>query len=267
MTPHPSGRWFRTGDLGVIDAEGYVTITGRLKDVIIRKGENISAKEIEDVLFTHPKVADVAVIGLPDPASGERACAVVVCAEGEPLTFLEMTEHLKAADLAPQKIPEQLELLDVAAAQRRAARCSSATCAPSTAARSRMSRLPVIIGVGQHTHRGADDAPEAEPLRLIEAACRAASADSGADLLGAVGAITVMRVGSWRYDDLPAAGGRRDRRRPPPARGARPHRSAATRRCARSTPRPPASRPAKRVSRSSQVRRRRAWRPTTASGG
>ena len=67
--------WFRTGDLGVIDDAGYVTITGRLKDIIIRKGENISAKEIEDLLFAHPKVADVAVVGLPDPASGERACA------------------------------------------------------------------------------------------------------------------------------------------------------------------------------------------------
>ena len=105
--------WFRTGDLGVIDAEGYVTITGRLKDIIIRKGENISAKEVEDVLFTHPKVVDVAVIGLPDPASGERACAVVVCTEGEALSFLEMVEHVKAADLAPQKFPEQLELVDV----------------------------------------------------------------------------------------------------------------------------------------------------------
>ena len=61
-----------------IDADGYVTITGRLKDIIIRKGENISAKEVEDLLFTHPKIADVAVIGLPDPRSGERACAVVV---------------------------------------------------------------------------------------------------------------------------------------------------------------------------------------------
>jgi len=58
-------------------------------------------------------VVDVAVIGLPDPASGERACAVVVSvAEGEPFTFLEMTEHLRAADLTPQKLPEQLELLD-----------------------------------------------------------------------------------------------------------------------------------------------------------
>ena len=110
---HSDGkRWFRTGDLGVIDGEGFVTITGRLKDVIIRKGENISAKEIEDLLFAHPKVVDVAVIGLPDPASGERACAVVVSAEGEPFTFLEMTEHLRAADLIAQKLPEQLELVD-----------------------------------------------------------------------------------------------------------------------------------------------------------
>lgn len=67
-----------------------------------------------------------------------------------------------------------------------------------------MPHLPVIIGVGQHTYRGADDPPEAEPLRLIEAACRAAADDSGVDALAAVRAVTVMRVGSWRYDDLPA---------------------------------------------------------------
>ena len=78
--------YFRTGDLGVLDDEGYLTITGRLKDIIIRKGENISAKEVEDLLYGHPKVGDVAVIGLPDPDTGERACAVVATAEGaEPL--------------------------------------------------------------------------------------------------------------------------------------------------------------------------------------
>ena len=110
--PNGGERWFRTGDLGVIDDEGYVTITGRLKDVIIRKGENISAKEIEDLLFAHPKVVDVAVVGVPDPASGERACAVIVVAPGETFTFLEMIEHLKEADLIPQKLPEQLELVD-----------------------------------------------------------------------------------------------------------------------------------------------------------
>jgi acyl-CoA synthetase (AMP-forming)/AMP-acid ligase II len=105
-------RWFRTGDLGVVDDEGYLVITGRLKDVIIRKGENISAKEVEDLLFAHPKVADVAVIGLSDPASGERACAVVVSTSDEPLTLLQMTDYLRSVDLTPQKIPEQLEIVD-----------------------------------------------------------------------------------------------------------------------------------------------------------
>jgi acyl-CoA synthetase (AMP-forming)/AMP-acid ligase II len=104
--------WLRTGDLGTIDGDGYVRITGRLKDVIIRKGENISAKEVEDVLFTNPKVADVAVIGLPDPEVGERACAVVVCHAGETLTFDEMVAHLRAAGLSTRKIPEQLELVE-----------------------------------------------------------------------------------------------------------------------------------------------------------
>jgi acyl-CoA synthetase (AMP-forming)/AMP-acid ligase II len=102
--------FFRTGDLGNLDAEGFVTITGRLKDVIIRKGENISAKEIEDLLYEHPKVADVAVIGLPDPSSGERCCAVVASQdESDPLGFDEMAAFLKSRELMVQKIPEQLE--------------------------------------------------------------------------------------------------------------------------------------------------------------
>ena len=86
--------FFRTGDLGRLDADGCVVITGRTKDVIIRKGENISAKEVEDLLYTHPKVADVAVIGLPDPALGERCCAVVAC-KGDPLEFAEMVAFLR----------------------------------------------------------------------------------------------------------------------------------------------------------------------------
>jgi cyclohexanecarboxylate-CoA ligase len=105
--------WFRTGDLGRLDAQGNLTITGRLKDVIIRKGENISAKEVEDLLFTHPQVGDVAVIGLPDAESGERACAVVVTApDQEPITFEAMTQHLRDAGLITRKLPEQLELVD-----------------------------------------------------------------------------------------------------------------------------------------------------------
>jgi acyl-CoA synthetase (AMP-forming)/AMP-acid ligase II len=103
--------FFRTGDLGHLDDEGYVVITGRLKDVIIRKGENISAQEIEDLLYQHPKIADVAVIGLPDPASGERVCAVVQCAEGETLEFDEMVSFLLERELMKQKLPEQLELI------------------------------------------------------------------------------------------------------------------------------------------------------------
>jgi cyclohexanecarboxylate-CoA ligase len=108
-----AGGWFCTGDLGKVDAEGNLTITGRLKDIIIRKGENISAKEVEDLLFTHPQVGDVAVVGLPDPDSGERACAVVVTAPGaEPISFEEMQRHLLGAGLITRKLPEQLEIVD-----------------------------------------------------------------------------------------------------------------------------------------------------------
>jgi acyl-CoA synthetase (AMP-forming)/AMP-acid ligase II len=102
--------FFRTGDLGRLDAGGCVVVTGRTKDVIIRKGENISAKEVEDLLYTHPKVADVAVIGLPDPALGERCCAVVACG-GEALAFGEMVAFLAGKGLSRQKIPEQLEIV------------------------------------------------------------------------------------------------------------------------------------------------------------
>lgn len=105
--------FLRTGDLGNLDAEGYLTITGRLKDVIIRKGENIPAKEIEDLLYLHPKVADAAVIGLPDPETGERCCAVVACVDPkDPLAFEEMRTFLRAQELMIQKIPERLEIID-----------------------------------------------------------------------------------------------------------------------------------------------------------
>ena len=99
--------------LGVFDEDGYVVITGRLKDVIIRKGENIPAKEVEDLLYKHDKVADVAVIGLPDAKSGERVCAIVACKDADdPLAFDEMKEFLHDSELMVQKIPEQLELID-----------------------------------------------------------------------------------------------------------------------------------------------------------
>lgn len=112
-TAFDANGYFRTGDLGFIDADGYVVITGRRKDVIIRKGENIPAREVEDLLYTHPKVAEVAVIGLPDARTGERCCAVVVCERAdEPLDFEEMQAFLRKRELMVQKIPEQLELVE-----------------------------------------------------------------------------------------------------------------------------------------------------------
>lgn len=105
--------FFDTGDLGHLDADGFLVISGRRKDVIIRKGENISAPEVEDLLASHPAVAEVAVIGLPDEERGERACAVVRPADPDrPLAFSEMAGYLASRGLMRQKIPEQLEILD-----------------------------------------------------------------------------------------------------------------------------------------------------------
>jgi cyclohexanecarboxylate-CoA ligase len=107
-----SSGWFRTGDLGRLDADGYLEVTGRSKDIIIRGGENISVKEIEDHLFGHPKIGDVAVVATPDPVLGERVCAVVVPAPGQTVTLAEITEWLRAARFAKQKLPERLIVLD-----------------------------------------------------------------------------------------------------------------------------------------------------------
>jgi acyl-CoA synthetase (AMP-forming)/AMP-acid ligase II len=105
--------YFRTGDLGFLRPDGHVVLTGRTKDIIIRKGENISAKEIEDLLYQHPQVAAVAVIGLPDRDRGERVCAVVETAPGaEAITFVELQKYCRDAGLMTQKIPEQLEVVD-----------------------------------------------------------------------------------------------------------------------------------------------------------
>ena len=105
--------WLRSGDLGRLDAAGNLTITGRIKDVIIRKGETFSAREVEDLLITAPGVADVAVIGLPHPVLGEQACACVVAADpSDPPTLEALTAHLAEHGLMRQKWPERLQLLD-----------------------------------------------------------------------------------------------------------------------------------------------------------
>ncbi|MFK4224016.1 class I adenylate-forming enzyme family protein [Streptomyces sp. NPDC019890] len=104
--------FFITGDLGQVTESGHLVLTGRLKDVIIRKGENISAKEIEDLLHEHAGVADVAVIGLPDEERGERVCAVVEQVEGaEELRLEAVTAYLRGRGLSVHKLPEQLEVV------------------------------------------------------------------------------------------------------------------------------------------------------------
>jgi acyl-CoA synthetase (AMP-forming)/AMP-acid ligase II len=103
--------YFRTGDLGKLRSDGHLVITGRLKDVIVRKGENVSATEVESVLYRHPKVAEVAVIGLPDVERGERVCAVVELVAGaDDLTLEELAEFCREVGLMIQKIPEQVEI-------------------------------------------------------------------------------------------------------------------------------------------------------------
>jgi cyclohexanecarboxylate-CoA ligase len=104
--------WFDTGDLARIDANGYVRISGRSKDVIIRGGENIPVVEIEALLYKHPAVAQVAIVAYPDGRLGERACAVIVPKAGQTIDFAAMTEFLKLQKLALQYIPERLVVRD-----------------------------------------------------------------------------------------------------------------------------------------------------------
>ncbi|HMS88672.1 MAG TPA: AMP-binding protein [Acidimicrobiales bacterium] len=100
--------WFRTGDGGTIDDEGYVTISDRKKDVIISGGENVSSIEVEDALFSHPAVAEVAVIGVPDEKWGELVLGLVVLVEGESVSEDELRDHCRPK-LAGYKIPKRIE--------------------------------------------------------------------------------------------------------------------------------------------------------------
>ncbi|WP_319435671.1 class I adenylate-forming enzyme family protein [Mycobacterium sp. RTGN5] len=107
----PQG-WFRTGDVGLLDSDGNVRVTGRIKDAIIRNAENISALEVEGHLITHSGVADVAVIGVPDLLTGERVCAVVVSVPGRDVSLESLVEHCRSRGLSRHKYPERLELVD-----------------------------------------------------------------------------------------------------------------------------------------------------------
>ncbi len=103
--------WFETGDLARMEAEGYIRISGRSKDVILRGGENIPVVEVEGLIYKHPAVQDVAIVAMPDPRLGERACAYVALKAGQSLTFEELTEFLLAQEMAKQYLPERLEIV------------------------------------------------------------------------------------------------------------------------------------------------------------
>jgi cyclohexanecarboxylate-CoA ligase len=103
--------WFDTGDLARMDADGYIRITGRVKDVIIRGGENIPVVEIENLLYRHPAIREVAIVGMPDSRLGERACAFVTLRSGEALTLQDLLAYLDQQKVTKHYFPERLEVL------------------------------------------------------------------------------------------------------------------------------------------------------------
>ncbi len=103
--------WFDTGDYARMDKDGYIRITGRAKDILIRGGENIPVVEVEELLYRHPAIADAAIVGMPDDRLGERGCAFVTLHPGAKLGFEEMVAYLKDAKLARNYWPERLEVI------------------------------------------------------------------------------------------------------------------------------------------------------------
>ncbi|MET0143447.1 MAG: AMP-binding protein [Ilumatobacteraceae bacterium] len=111
-TSYLPGAWFLSGDVGNLDPDGYLTITDRKKDVIIRGGENIASKEVEDVLSRHPDVVEVAVVAMPDERMGEVVCAFAILRPGSALDLSALVDHFRAAGVAKQKTPERLVVVD-----------------------------------------------------------------------------------------------------------------------------------------------------------
>jgi cyclohexanecarboxylate-CoA ligase len=109
---HDAEGWFDTGDLARIDGDGYIRLTGRSKDIIIRGGENIPVVEVEGLLFRHPDIQDVAIVGMPDARLGERACVFIVPKPDRKISLSEITDFLEEHSLAKQYLPERLETVD-----------------------------------------------------------------------------------------------------------------------------------------------------------
>jgi fatty-acyl-CoA synthase len=106
-----SGRWMHTGDLATMDAEGYLNIVGRIKDMIIRGGENIYPREIEEFLYTHPAVQDVQVIGVPDEKYGEEVMAWVILKEGQQVSEEQIRDFCRGK-IAHHKVPRYVKFTD-----------------------------------------------------------------------------------------------------------------------------------------------------------
>jgi len=106
----PDG-YFRTGDMAVIDENGVMKITGRIKDIIRRGSETIMPGEIENILYRHPNIDKVSIVGMPDPVMGERICAYVVPRPGKHLTFEEMIDFVKSQGASVLLLPERLEII------------------------------------------------------------------------------------------------------------------------------------------------------------
>ncbi len=107
-----AGGWVRSGDLARLDEDGYITIVGRKKEIIIRGGVNIAPREIEDMLTALPEVRQAAVVGVADDRLGERACACLVLEPGAQVTFDSVVGRLRAAGLATYKLPEAMLVMD-----------------------------------------------------------------------------------------------------------------------------------------------------------
>jgi non-ribosomal peptide synthetase component E (peptide arylation enzyme) len=104
--------WMRSGDIVSVDSSGYLTVAGRKKEVINRGGYKYSPREVEDILITHPSVLRVAVVKMPDPRLGEKACAFVVVRPGTSLDLAAVAEFLRAHGIAPFKLPERVEIVE-----------------------------------------------------------------------------------------------------------------------------------------------------------
>ena len=111
MEPFDAEGWFDTGDMAYMDDEGYIRIDGRIKDIIIRGGENVPVFDIENLLFRHPAVLATAIVGYPDPRLGERACAFVVLRPGQTLDLAAVQALMSEHKVAKQYWPERIEIV------------------------------------------------------------------------------------------------------------------------------------------------------------